>query len=318
MTDTRFAKMTTKTSPSMIRRFTGARGAVQLTDAICVQPAVGGDLEIAKHLVAAGKLLDVGAKKVLIQQGSADNDIYFIVSGEVSITVNAREVARRRAGQHVGEMALLDPTARRSATVIAMERTVVLRVDEPDITTIANQHPQFWRRLAVELAVRLRERSKFLTQPHAQPVVFIGSSSEAIDEATWISNSLNRRPVASRLWSQGVFQLSKTTIEDLMRMTTESDFSVLLLTPDDMTTSRGRRRSSPRDNAVFELGLFMGSLGRERAFLVTPSGVDLKLPTDLLGMTHIRYNQGSKETLGKRLAPVTRTLWKYIQQLGAM
>lgn len=301
----------------MLRRFTGASGSAQLIAAVCVQPVVGGDLAIAQNIVVAGKLLDVGTGKVLIQQGSADNDIYFIVSGEVAITINAREVARRRAGQHVGEMALLDPTARRSATVTTTERTVVLKVAEPDITTIANQHPQLWRRMAVEVAVRLRERSKFLPQPHAQPIVFVGSSSEALDEATWISCSLNRRPVVSRLWFQGVFQLSKTTIEDLMMMAIESDFSVLLLTPDDMTASRGRRRSSPRDNTVFELGLFMGSLGRDRAFIVTPSGVDLKLPTDLLGMTHIQYMPGSKKTLGKRLAPISRALWNRIQQLGA-
>ena len=300
----------------MIRRYTGATGQQQLMNALCIQPVVAGERVIAQQLIAAGKLLDIKEGKTLIQQGNTDNDLYLIVSGEVAISINGRKIATRGAGRHVGEMALLDPTARRNASVVALERTVALKIAEPEITAIAAKHPEFWRRLAVELAARLRERSRFISQPHATPVIFIGSSSEALTEATWVSDSLNRRPVVSQLWTQGVFQLSKTTIEDLMRMATESDFAALLLTPDDMTASRGKKKSSPRDNAVFELGLFMGALGRERAFIVTPKGVDLKLPTDLLGMTHIQFTQGSKKTVGQRLSSVSRALWNRIQQLG--
>lgn len=309
--------MITKTSPSILPRYSGPTGNKLLTDCICTQTVVAGERMIAQQLVDKGRLIDLKPGKILIQQDNADNDVYFIVSGEVIINVNGRDVATRSAGRHVGEMALMDLTARRSATVTAKERTLVLRVAEQDISSIAVQCPQLWRRFAVELGSRLRERNQFIPQPHATPVVFIGSSRESLSEATWISNSLNRRPVVSRLWTQGIFQLSKTTIEDLMRMTMESDFAALFFTPDDMTASRGKKKSSPRDNTVFELGLFMGALGRERAFIVTPKGVDLKLPTDLLGMTHVQYANGNQKTLGKRMAPISRALWRRMQQLGA-
>jgi len=305
-----------KTSPSMIRRYGGTAGEQRLASALCVQPVVAGERGIAKELIAEGTLVDVRAGRPLIQQGQADNDLYLIVSGEVGISINGRQVAIRRAGQHVGEMALLDPTARRSASVFAMERTVVLRIGEPAVTAIAAQYPEFWRRLAVELAARLRERNRFIPQPHAKPVIFVGSSGSALLEATWISDSLNRRAAVSELWTKGVFQLSKTTIEDLMRMAGGCDFAVLLLTPDDITRSKGKSKVCPRDNVVFELGLFMGALGRERAFVVTPRGVDLKLPTDLLGMTDVPFALGPKRTLGKRLSPVCRVLWGRMRQLG--
>ena len=300
----------------MIRRYFGATGRQQLISALLGQPTVAGERTLAQQLVAAGNLLDVNSGRKITMQGNADNDFYLIISGEVAIIINGRKVATRGPGRHVGEMALLDSTARRSASVIALERTVVLQVPEPAISSIANRHPEFWRRIAVELAVRLRERSKLISQPHATPVIFIGSSREVLAEATWISNSFNRRKMESRLWTQGVFQLSKTTIEDLMRMAIESDFAALFLTPDDMTASRGRKKATPRDNTVFELGLFMGALGRERAFVITPDGVDLKLPTDLLGMTHIKFTKGRKDTLGKRLKSISRDLWKQINKLG--
>lgn len=308
--------MAVKSSPSMMCRYTGKDGRQRLIDSLCIQQTVASDRKIAQKLATAGELIDVKKDEIIIQQGNSDNDIYFIICGMVTVSINGREISERKAGSHVGEMALLDPTARRSATVAASERSVILQVKETKITTIASQHPEFWRRIASEMASRLRERSKFISEPHAEPVVFIGSSSEALNEAEWVCKSLNRRPAVCRLWTQGVFQLSKTTIEDLMSMAIGSDFAVLILTPDDMTGSRGKRNSSPRDNMVFELGLFMGALSRERTFIVTGRGVDLKLPTDLLGITHVQFSKGSKKTLGSRFQPVTRAIWKRIQELG--
>ena len=61
------------------------------------------------------------------------------------------------------------------------------------------------------------------------------------------------------------------------------------------TTGRRRERrltqpreASPRDNVVFEAGLFGGALGIRRTFILHANGA--KLPTDLLGLTSIRYD----------------------------
>ena len=47
-------------------------------------------------------------------------------------------------------------------------------------------------------------------------------------------------------------------------------------------------QASPRDNVVFEAGLFGGALGIRRTFILHANGA--KLPTDLLGLTSIRYD----------------------------
>ena len=52
-----------------------------------------------------------------------------------------------------------------------------------------------------------------------------------------------------------------------------------------MTESRGKPWPVPRDNVIFELGLFMGRLGKERAILMEPRDEDVKLPSDLAGVT---------------------------------
>jgi predicted nucleotide-binding protein len=287
-----------------------------LLTAICAQQAVAGNANLARRLISVGTLQEHSGDRTITHQGDGDNDMYLIIAGSVSIMINKREIASRSGGTHVGEMACLDPTARRSATIVTKEKTVVLKLSESAVTPIARSFPEFWRRLAVELATRLRERTKFIREPNSVSSVFVGSSSEALTEATYLSRALTRRNLPCKLWTQGVFQLSQATIEDLLRISHECDFAVLFLTPDDMTSSRGRRNASPRDNVVFELGLFMGAIGRDRTYIVVPKGVNLKLPTDLLGVTHAPYDKGHASSVRRRLRQATRAICRRIETLG--
>jgi hypothetical protein len=59
---------------------------------------------------------------------------------------------------------------------------------------------------------------------------------------------------------------------------------VFILAPDDMTFSKDETKPAPRENVLFEHGLFMGVLGRERVFLVYDQAVGLKIPSDLAGI----------------------------------
>lgn len=93
----------------------------------------------------------------VIEKGSADNDLIFILSGEFVVTIGKEVVARCGAGEHVGEMALVDPGVVRSATVTAASDSLIARISEPEFSVIAEHFPGLWRKLAAELARRLRE-----------------------------------------------------------------------------------------------------------------------------------------------------------------
>lgn len=250
-------------------RFAGLAGKARLIECLLRQPIVAGQRTLANALCICGNLIHITAPDKLTEQGTPENDIYFIVAGSVAIVVNGRQVAVRGAGTHIGEMALIDAAALRSASVVALEECTVLRVTEESFTRLSKRYPDVWRRIAAEIGARLRERSKFHRPPHAEPTVFIGSSSEGMRVAQFIHDGLSRRKCIPTLWSNGVFQLSNTTIEDLMTFSKETDFAAFVVTADDVTASRGRRKASPRDNVVFEIGLFMGAIGRERTFVVT-------------------------------------------------
>ncbi len=247
-------------------------------------------------------------------QGEPDNDVFLVVAGGVSIEINGRRVADRSAGTHVGEMALVDPMARRSATVVAAEPSFTLRLPEYQFSRIAKQYPELWRRIAVELAKRLRERSKVLRQPHNEPVLFIGSSSEGSAITNDIYKRLLQKPVVPRPWTEGVFQASRTSIENLVAAAHEADFAALVLTADDMTVSRGKATHSPRDNVIFELGLFIGTLGRERVFILKPKGIDIRIPSDLLGVTWLEYLRAGP--LRDRLRLACKKMFEAIHSTG--
>ena len=128
--------------------------------------------------------------------------------------------------------------------------------------------------------------------------VFIGSSSEGkqIVNALQAAFKNNGVPYDILPWHQGVFGLSDTTVESLEKELDRVDFAVLVLTPDDQTTVRGETYKTPRDNVAFELGLFIGRLGRKKTIIVCEEGT--KLPTDLYGVTVAYYqkNDGQKWT----------------------
>lgn len=123
-----------------------------------------------------------------------------------------------------------------------------------------------------------------------RPRLFIGSSSENLDLAYAAQEELERDAEVT-VWNQGGFELSKSAMENLMDTLDEVDFGLFVLAPDDVTEIRDQRKPVVRDNVIFELGLFIGRLGRERSYMVVPQGVgDLHLPTDLLGITPASYD----------------------------
>lgn len=256
------------------------------------------------------------ADRCIIAQGDTDNDLFFILIGSVVVETNGRRGPLRAAGEHFGEMALIDLHARRSASIRTLEETVVARITEPDFAGIANSYPHLWRALAVDISRRLRQRLSDVLPRNQKPSVFIGSSREAVTFAKCIRDGIadaEKREV--RIWSEGVFGASETTIKSLEGVVRQTDFGVLILSPDDELRSRGRTHRTPRDNVIFELGLFMGAVGRKRTFIVRPRK-DIKILTDLLGVTALTYDDDESIDLKDRMEPVCADLITAIDRAG--
>jgi GAF domain-containing protein len=147
------------------------------------------------------------------------------------------------------------------------------------------------------------------------PSLFIGSSSEGKDVAEYLQASLDGH-CQPEVWDQGVFEPTGETLGRLLRSAAEYDFAVLVLTPDDLLERRGRTSWAPRDNVLFELGLFLGGMGRDRVFMVCRQDHDLALPTDLFGVTTIRYQPWDRPNLRAQLNPAALAIREAIKTVG--
>ncbi len=148
-----------------------------------------------------------------------------------------------------------------------------------------------------------------------KPRLFIGSSTEGKDIADALQLGLDR-DVEVTVWHQGVFGLSHGALDSLVRASRTFDFAALVLTPDDLTTKRDKSVNSPRDNVIFELGLFMGALGRERTFMVYCRDERLDLPSDLAGVTPATFGRRSDSNLQAALGPVCTQIRNAIKACG--
>ena len=145
--------------------------------------------------------------------------------------------------------------------------------------------------------------------------LFVGSSSEGIRFARALQILLEDACEVV-LWNQGVFGLSQGTLESLVAAVDQFDFAVLVLTPDDLIRSREDERQGPRDNVLFELGLFMGGLGRDRTFLVYDRKATLKLPSDLAGVAAATFEPPQTGTLESALGAAAAKIERQVARLG--
>ena len=277
----------------MLNRFVGEKGRPVLLETLKNQVTLNGNGAAAEFIASNAELLAVESGQSIITQDGDDNDIYFIVAGSFTIIVNGRPVAVRHANDHVGEMAATQPTQRRSATVTATEISVVCKLSQGQLVELAKIEPLIWKGIAKQLARRLDQRNALVTSKREKIRVFVISSAEALDIARTIQNAFEREFLVT-VWADGVFRASWYPVESLEAQIDQSDFAIAIVQPDDFTIKRGVEVATARDNVIFELGLFIGRLGRKRSFLIEPRGEEVELPSDLKGITTLSYKYDPK------------------------
>ncbi|MEQ9490889.1 MAG: nucleotide-binding protein [Alphaproteobacteria bacterium] len=148
--------------------------------------------------------------------------------------------------------------------------------------------------------------------------IFIGSSVEGLRVANAIHHALDYAAECT-VWNQDVFKLTRPTMDSLVGALEQFDFAIFVMTLDDGVSIRGKEGTATRDNVVFELGLFIGKLGRERVFMVRPRDIqDFHLPTDLLGITAATYRSDREDdnisaAVGPACSQIQSAIAKHIQ-----
>lgn len=106
------------------------------------------------------------------------------------------------------------------------------------------------------------------------------SSSEGLDIVERVKAQLGDA-LAVEVWTD-VFSLNTSALDELVQRASFYDFAVVVLTADDRAVVRKKLHRTPRDNVLFQLGLFVGSIGKRRTFFLAETGV--RIPTDWAGI----------------------------------
>ena len=300
----------------MMNRFIGDAGRRLRIEAFRNQPLLEGNADIAEKLADISELLEIEAGTSIIKQGDYTNEIFFVLVGSFSIVVNGRKVATRNAGDHVGEMAAIEPIQERSASVTATQKSLVAKISEAQFDELGKQYPALYKFLAKELAHRLLQRNRLVKPTHERIRIFIICSAEALPVARLIHNGLQHDPLDVIIWSEGVFKVTNYTLETLESEVDQADFAIAIAHGDDIAEIRETEWPVPRDNVIFELGLFMGRLGRSRAILMEPREEKVKLPSDVAGVTTIGYRYSPGKDEASHIAPAVNALRSHIQSHG--
>src|ERR671913_546242 len=108
--------------------------------------------------------------------------------------------------------------------------------------------------------------------PTNKPTVFVGSSKEDLPVLEAVERLL--APVAKVIpWTnEDEFrEIGDYFLDSLVDASGKFDFAILIFGRGDVVHSRGKKQAAPRDNVVFELGLFLSKLGRQRTFVIAPT-----------------------------------------------
>ena len=144
----------------MLHKFEGDKGRGPLVEAIAKQPIVAGDHALAEEIAGLVALRAVPAGATLIEQADEDNDLFLILAGEFQILVDGVVVAKRGAGDYVGEIAAIQPEFKRTATVVARTDAVVGKLPQAVLADLGDRHPTVYRAMAQQLAAHLLQRNK--------------------------------------------------------------------------------------------------------------------------------------------------------------
>jgi bacteriocin-type transport-associated protein len=116
-------------------------------------------------LLTTGRRETVAAGTTLVQEGRAVEAIYIVLEGAFGVTIGAKdeqEIARLLSGEIVGEISFVDARPP-SATVKAVENSLVLSVPRRQLATKLEQDTAFAARFYQALAVFLADRLRSLT-----------------------------------------------------------------------------------------------------------------------------------------------------------
>ena len=101
---------------------------------------------------------------LIFKEGDHGDSMFVIISGKLDVTQNGHSITQLENGSFIGEMALLDQEPR-SADVITLEESVLLKIDQEGFFQLMASNPEIMKQIVKILTRRVRSMNKKMTNP---------------------------------------------------------------------------------------------------------------------------------------------------------
>jgi predicted nucleotide-binding protein len=184
--------------------------------------------------------------------------------------------------------------------------------DEMNTDHFINQLPVFCKRDTLKSNIENVESDITKTK------IFIGSSTDGLKYAEAIKKVLEGQKLNYDvdIWDDVFGKENLTNIELLEKTVDQYKFSIFIFSPDDTIrmSNAADLKKMPRDNVIFEYGLFMGKNGRPNTFFIAPSNrKDLHILSDIDGLICMSYEDNANKVSAVR--SLCTTISEAIQKL---
>jgi hypothetical protein len=154
-----------------------------------------------------------------------------------------------------------------------------------------------------------------------KPKIFLGSSKESLPELAIVKKALTPYATVVPWTDRSLLRLGGFFLNSLLNVASTFDFAVFVFGANDVTISRNIKQPAPRDNVIFEAGLFMAHLGSERVPVIAPRNVNLKILSDFAGLVLAEYKSPDpnspnyKSKLSAALKPTCEEIVELVKRL---
>lgn len=178
---------------------------------------------------------------------------------------------------------------------VKQKGTLLYELDKKEILNFGNETINFKQESLQSTKVVYLENAQIKSREDSIPMeIFLGSSSEAVDDMVKIGYQLEQLGKTALPWNiagKGIFPPNQNTIDSLIDITKRVQAAVFIFNADDMIWHHNSLKESKkvRDNVLFEYGLFCGALGKEKVCFVCKGNPSLA--SDLNGVTYINGDE---------------------------
>jgi membrane protein len=106
-----------------------------------------------------------GEGEVLFREGDCGSEMYYVLSGAVSLSRKGRELIALKEGGYFGEMSMLLNTPRTATATGAADATKLVVISHDNFELILRENPGIVQRILKEMAVRLKATNERIGVP---------------------------------------------------------------------------------------------------------------------------------------------------------